>query len=94
VAIVHEYFTVQLRTCIPVNFTAVIFIAASEICDEDESVTAFFLEAAFSKEQFCRDEITTNCSSSNKMEGETGIGFKVRLALRLHSSSSVVNIVQ
>ena len=52
-------------------------------------MTAFFLEAAFSKEQFCRDEITTNCSSSNKMEGETGIGFKVRLALGLHSSSSV-----
>ena len=86
----HEYFTVQLQ-CIPVSFTAVIFyfIAASQISDEDESVTAFFLEAAFSKEQFCRDEITTNCSSSNKMEGETGIGFKVRLALGLHSSSSV-----
>lgn len=55
-------------------------IAVPHISDDDDSVTAYILEATFSNDQFCGDKTTTYSSCSNKMEGETGISFKVRLA--------------
>ena len=56
-------------------------IAVPHISDDEDSMTAYILEATFSNDQFCEDKTTTTYTScSNKMEGETGISFKVRLA--------------